>query len=94
MAVKQLAKFVYISISFGCFGMQNFTFFIRKDIECHKSPQMRSPELIFGARFTARRAESEFDSFEAFSRRLVFSWRVVAFGLFVAILGRQDFLRK
>ena len=46
------------------FLMRNPTFFIGKMIGCHNSPQKRPPELIFGAKFTARRAESEFDSFD------------------------------
>ena len=49
-----------------------FDVFLSKITGCHNSPQKRPPELIFGAKFTARRAESEFDSFEAVFCRLVF----------------------
>ena len=61
-----------------------FDVFLSKATGCHNSPQKRPPELIFGAKFTARRAESEFDSFEAVFCRLVF---LLSLGVFLTFRG-------
>ena len=43
-----------------------FLYFISKNIVFRNLAWLRPLELIFGEKFTARRAESEFDTFEPF----------------------------